>query len=323
MLVSIVTVYFNREDKVINSIRSLLNQTYQNIEVIAIDDGSTDDTLKVLNSIKDPRLKVFHHKNKGFTKSIISALNLAKGDIIAIHGSGDISHINRIEKQLNLLLKNDDVGVVGCFVEKINRTTSEKEIYKPKLPNNQSDLLKFLKVNNPFTHGEVMFKKVIYSRIGGYREFFKYAQDRDLWLRMSLETKFAIVPEILYTRFNLQDGVSASPDKVILQKYFNEVTRQCIELKLKNKKDLIENHGIYAPFFMNRSKKLSNDLARRAAAYFVSDELNNAKEFIRLSRVEKKTVTNLILLIIIKISVKSLIIKKLSKSFFNIVKKLK
>ncbi|MDZ7835005.1 MAG: glycosyltransferase family 2 protein [Alkalibacterium sp.] len=115
MLVSIVTVYYNRENQVKESIESLLNQTYQNIEIIAVDDGSTDNTYKLLSSYKDSRLKVIRHTNSGFVKSIRKAIEHSNGDIIAVHGSGDISFLNRIEKQVSVLKNNSRIGVVSCY----------------------------------------------------------------------------------------------------------------------------------------------------------------------------------------------------------------
>lgn len=322
MLVSIITIYYNRHDKVNESIGSLLSQTYTNIEVIAIDDGSTDGTYEALRSIRDNRLRVYRHDNMGFTNSIIKAIELAKGSIIAIHGSGDLSHQTRIEKQLYVLSNDQSIGVVGCYVQKINTVFDKSTIHRPAIPDKKSKLLRYLKSKNPFTHGEVMFRKDLYNEVGGYRPYFKYAQDRDLWMRMALKTKFAIVPEVLYTRYSFSDGVSNSAEKAVTQKFLNELSRQCVELKEKGKSDLIESYGNYAPFFMKRSSQLANDLAKRAIVCFYRKELENANKYILLSRDEKNTVLNFFTYIVLKVSMNNRFLYKLATQTLTVMKKL-
>lgn len=262
-MVSIVTVYYNRENYVIDSIGSLLNQSCSDIEVIAIDDGSTDGTLDKLRSIQDPRLKVISHSNRGFVRSIREAIAHTSYDIVAIHGSGDISYVNRIERQLELLRSSPDIGVVGCYVENYFEDTGMSFTNKPAIDGSLS-LTEQLTRENLFTHGEVMFRKSVYEQAGGYREFFKFCQDYDLWLRMSLLTSFAIVPEVLYRRYLLSDGVSNSLDKMMMQKYFVETGIQCIEMRMRNEPDLIDRYGLHGPFFRMRTRRLSHVIWRHA-----------------------------------------------------------
>ena len=102
-LVSIITVYYNREQYIKESIQSLLEQTYKNTEIIIVDDGSNDETLNILNKFTDNRIRIISHGNMGFVKSIKKAIDISKGKYIAIHGSVDISHANRIERQVDFL----------------------------------------------------------------------------------------------------------------------------------------------------------------------------------------------------------------------------
>lgn len=325
MLITIITVYYNREKKVIDSINSLLNQTYKDIEIIAVDDGSTDNTLSMLRSLKDERYKVITHKNMGFVKSIKKAVNLAKGELIAVHGSGDYSYPKRIEQQFEVFKKNKNIGVVGCYVENYNEISGELNLLKPYITNNTS-LLKIIKKRNLFTHGEVMFRKSVYDQVGGYREFFKFAQDRDLWIRMSLICDFHIVPKVLYKRYMLPDGVSTNSEKMAMQKFFNEISRQNIDLTLNGEKDLIERHGMYAPFFRLNSKITSKELLRLSLNDFMSKDLEMAKKMIILSIQEQKNLNNLLFYILISISSSNKIYSfmfALLKSTRNLKRKLK
>lgn len=302
-----------------------MNQTYKNIEIIVVDDGSTDNTLSRICEFKDDRIKIIQHKNMGFVNSIIKAIQQASGELIAIHGSGDYSHPLRIEKQVELIKNEPSIGVVGCYVKKVDLVEGKENIFRPVIPEN--NLLSYIKYNNPFTHGEVMFKKEVYDKVGGYRSFFMYSQDRDLWMRMSLHTKFGVVPEVLYTRYNLPGGgVSRSPEKVIMQKYFNEVSRQCIDMKVKGEADLIEKYGYYAPFFLKRSKTLSNDIFKKASSEYLKGNLNDAIKFIDLSINERKSFLNLSLKLLLIVSQKNSYINKFIRNTIikmkGIIKKL-
>ncbi|MEL7029538.1 MAG: glycosyltransferase family A protein, partial [Pseudomonadota bacterium] len=91
-LVSVVTIFYNRADHVRSSIESLLSQTYPNMEIVAVDDGSTDDTLRELQAIEDPRYRVISKENTGFTRSLNFAIAQTSGAYVAIHDAGDISY---------------------------------------------------------------------------------------------------------------------------------------------------------------------------------------------------------------------------------------
>ncbi|MCQ6558890.1 glycosyltransferase [Paenibacillus mendelii] len=290
-MVSIVTVYYNRENFVIDSIQSLLNQSYSDIEIIAIDDGSTDGTLDKLMSFNDSRLKVITHDNMGFVKSIIKAVKYATGDFIAIHGSGDFSYETRIERQVELLQSRPEVGLVSCYVENVNMMTGNSYVDKAEI-DPSGDVTKQLIQANFLHHGEVMFRRSVYTQAGGYREFFKFAQDHDLWLRMSLFSQIAIVPETLYRRYRLPDSVSASIDKTMMQLYFCEMCIQCIELRMRNQPDLIDRYGMQASFFWNRTGRLARILWRFSLTALYRRGISDALSINRKSMDQKITLYN-------------------------------
>jgi glycosyltransferase involved in cell wall biosynthesis len=115
-LVSIISVYYNRKNFVSASVQSLLNQSCPELEIILVDDGSTDGTLQALQSFSNPRVRVITGTNQGFVKALKGAIETAHGSLIAIHGSGDVSQPQRVEKQVEFLLGHPEVGVVGCYV---------------------------------------------------------------------------------------------------------------------------------------------------------------------------------------------------------------
>ncbi|MBS9525883.1 glycosyltransferase [Litoribacter alkaliphilus] len=210
-LVSILTAYYNRQDYVTDSILSLLNQSYQNLEIIIINDNSTDQTYeRIIQTVNgDPRVKLINNElNKGLTQSFIDAIKIAQGDYIAIHGSGDYSFPTRIEQQIRFLLNNEGYDIVSC--RRFNEKNSQKHLYDPYYGDITYDMLVR---KNRYSHGEVMFRKTLYNKIGGYNPFYKYAQDIDLWLRMHKYSKGYILKEVLYLRRYIENSVSLNLEK--------------------------------------------------------------------------------------------------------------
>lgn len=311
LLVSVISVFYNRAEYVLESVNSILDQTYKNLEIILVDDGSTDNTYDLFKEFDDNRIKLIKQQNQGFTKSIIDAIKLSKGEVVAIHGSGDISLPNRIEEQVKIIERKENIGIVGCYVENIDKESGVSNLYIPRTPNGNQTFTDLLIDGNIFTHGEVMFKKEIYNKVGGYRSFFKYTQDYDLWMRMSLKTDYFIIPKKLYRRYRLNDGVSSSVFKKAIQKYYGSIVRQCVEMLKLGKPDLIDIYGDEAAFFRRKDKDLSKKFAKMALHELIKKNNENSKLLIDLSRNEVNTIFNYISKKIINLSIRFDIINKI------------
>lgn len=144
-LVSLIMPVFNTEQFLDEAISSIKNQTYQNWELIIVDDHSTDNSPSLLRKIsgKDKRIKVFYNKeNKGVSYCANLALNKAKGQYVVRMDSDDIASFDRIEKQLNFLLNNEEVVAVGGQCEVIN--TNGQAIGTKKFPTNSDEVANML-----------------------------------------------------------------------------------------------------------------------------------------------------------------------------------
>lgn len=243
-LVTIISGYYNRSNYVRESVKSLLGQTYKNIEIIIFDDCSTDNTYDELLKIQnlDNRIKLIRNQvNLGFTVSIKNVIEKAKGDYIAIHGSGDISCDNRIEKQVKYLESNDHVIVVDSYVEEVKGRPVDNRIYKP------SHSINFYKTclkGNKLTHGAVMYRKNAYIKAGGYRIEFSLAQDFDLWCRMSLIGECYTIPEVLYKRNCYTTGaVTIDPIRSIKQGIYGTIAIKALRMRKDKGVDFIEILG--------------------------------------------------------------------------------
>ncbi|MDB9541456.1 glycosyltransferase [Anabaenopsis tanganyikae CS-531] len=278
-LVSIISLFYNRAIYVKPSVDSLLKQTYSNVEIILVDDGSTDNTLDELASYQDPRIRLLTHENKGLVRALRGAIASSQGELIAIHGSGDISLPDRIEMQVDLLMRNPDVGVVGCYMRNFNMVKNTWEVVCRTIAEDQlSQLINY----NLFSHGEVMFRRSCYDQVGGYREFFEFAQDHDLWLRMATVTRFAIVPKILYQREPIEGSVSSVskvPSKVKKQTYLSEFAVACAMTRRDQGFDPLERDGHKAfESFANTSSILPIRLTSLVFSYLVGKKFDVAKE---------------------------------------------
>jgi glycosyltransferase involved in cell wall biosynthesis len=236
--VLIVTGYFNREWCVKESMLSLINQTYENIQIIAFDDCSTDNTyplLQELNSDKFTALRL--PKNMGFVNGLIFVLNqhASNYDYIAIHGSGDISLLDRIAKQVEAFQHDNSLAIVSCKIANVDQQNATR---KEQSLNEYYTLSEILK-KNPFSHGEVMFKRDLYQKVGGYRSIFHFSQDYDLWLRLLSFGKARVIQQVLYERQIQFDGVSYNPKKIVRQEMFAHLAQHLNQLDSKKQQEIV------------------------------------------------------------------------------------
>jgi glycosyltransferase involved in cell wall biosynthesis len=127
-MVSVIIPSYNREKKVKEAVESVLNQTWTDLEVIVVDDGSNDNTKEILTAIDDTRVIYIYQQNAGACVARNHGINLAKGEYIAFHDSDDIWHHSKLEKQMKVLLEND-ADIVFC---KLIKYLSDGSIeYKP------------------------------------------------------------------------------------------------------------------------------------------------------------------------------------------------
>lgn len=206
-LITVVMSVYNGADHLSESIESILTQTFKDFEFIIINDGSTDRTQKIIDSYKDKRISVINQENCGLTKSLNTGISLSKGKYIARQDADDISKPERFERQVAFMEANPAVGLISSFYEMID--DKSKLIGLCKLSVEDGPIRAGLVEINQFCHGAAMMRKKALDDVGMYREFFKYAQDHDLWLRISEKHAVANIPEYLYC-YRLSDNAISS-----------------------------------------------------------------------------------------------------------------
>ena len=183
--ISVLLSVFNEEKYIVDTITSVLDQTYENFELIIIDDASTDNTPNILESFnKDRRISIYSNKqNIGLAQSLNIGIGKCRGQYIARIDGDDIMDKKRLGIQYEYLMQNQDVKVVGSYMHLIDK--NGKIIGEGHWPCGvENTLFNSLCGKNPLGHPGVMMEKIAVSNVNNYSEDFLFSQDYDLWLKL-------------------------------------------------------------------------------------------------------------------------------------------
>lgn len=208
-LISVLIPVYNVENYIAKAVLSICNQTYQNLQIIVIDDCSTDDTYSIVANLakNDPRILLLRNDiNSKIVKTLNFGLNYVKGEYIVRMDGDDICSPNRIEKQFNFLVNNPEYSLVGSQVYTINE--EDVIIGKLVLPTNFLVIKENIKYTSPVLH-IWLAKTQVYRKLNGYREI-PGAEDYDFLLRMCTEGfKFTNLDSYEYS-VRIRDGNTTS-----------------------------------------------------------------------------------------------------------------
>ncbi len=219
--VSIILTVYNGEKFLREAIDSILNQMYQEFELIIIDDGSTDSTLQIINSYSDSRIRLIENgQNRGQSYSRNLGIKKSKGEYIAIMDADDIAYKERIQKQLDYLI-NNDADICFTWADLIDSEGTVMDIKKTTENNNL--LRAKLLFECPLIHPTAFWRKSTFIQNDlWYDEKCTYAQDYELWSRAIRHVKFAVLGESLL-KFRFRNEASISFAKVDKQEGFRKL----------------------------------------------------------------------------------------------------
>ena len=207
--VSVVMSVFNGERFLLEAVDSILGQTYGDLELIVIDDGSTDGSSAILEQrgLEDPRLRIFHQANVGLTRSLNRGVGLATGEYIARMDADDIADPTRIERQVAFMDAHPDVGLLGTGYREIDaegRVLGVKAFPMVDDRTLRATLIRY----NPFFHASVMLRREVFAAVGLYDPALALVEDYEMWFRVARRFRLANLMEPLGMR--RYDGVNLS-----------------------------------------------------------------------------------------------------------------
>ena len=180
--VSVIMAVYNAENYLKESIESILNQTFQDLELIIVNDGSTDNSLSIIKSYNDKRIILIDQKNSGAAISRNNAIEIASSNYIAILDADDIALSDRLGKQYQFLSANPDYIILGSNAHVIDMEGNY--IYDTELKETDEQIKEQLP-EMPFVHPSVMFRKNVFNKAGKYPDRMLVAQDAVLLNRMA------------------------------------------------------------------------------------------------------------------------------------------
>ena len=209
--VSVVMSVYNGERYLEEAILSVLEQSFTDFELIAVDDGSSDTTPRILDRLsqEDPRITVIRQENCGQTLSLNRAIGVARGNYLARQDADDLSMPKRLELQAHYLDSHPSVAVVGTAAEVMDQKGAV--IGTLATPQGVAQVQQaLLTARATPVHGSVMMRKEAVAAMGGYRDAFWVSQDFDLWLRMAERFDLDNIPLKLYRWRRNPTGVYAT-----------------------------------------------------------------------------------------------------------------
>lgn len=194
---SIIIPVFNRKEKISIAIQSVLDQSFNNWELLVIDDNSSDNTSEVIKSFKDPRISYFkNNKNFGAAYSRNRGIEKAKGEIISFLDSDDQFFPDFLTKTfLFFQNKSRDIGFCWTGLKVKYTSKTKEEIWNPKIKN--SAYYSFLKELRIGSGCGISILKEVFSKCGMFNEELSAAEDTDFFLRIVQEFDFGVIDEIL------------------------------------------------------------------------------------------------------------------------------
>ncbi len=181
-LVSVIVPTYNREKYITKALESIFSQSYQNFEVIIVDDGSTDNTKEVIKPyLKDQRVKYLFQKNQRVSKARNNGIRIAKGEYIALLDSDDYwIDSKKLEKQVSFFEKNPDYVITSGGIIRVNEFG--EEISCVLNPENDKTIREGMLFSCLFAPSAVMFRKNVWEKIGGFNEKSDLSEDWEFFM---------------------------------------------------------------------------------------------------------------------------------------------
>ncbi len=250
MLISIIIPTYNRQGPVFRAIDSVLRQSYKDLEVIVVDDGSTDNTALWIKNYTDPRLKYFRAENKGVAAARNFGVEKAQADWISFLDSDDLWLKHKLSEQIRFHDKNRDILISQTDDVWIRDSKRVNKMKKHTI--REGDIFEQSLRLCLVCCSSVMMKKSLFCETGGFDESLKTCEDYDLWLRILAKHEVGFIKKALVTKFGgHEDQLSKafpvmdkyriySLEKLLKEDYLSAEQRRQVSEELEYKRNIID-----------------------------------------------------------------------------------
>jgi glycosyltransferase involved in cell wall biosynthesis len=278
-LVSVIISTYNRSGIVMEAIESVLKQTYQNFEIIIVDDGSTDNTAEAVNQFKDNRINYFYKPNGGLPSARNFGIDKASGQYITFLDDDDLFAVDYIEKMLESLEKNPQYGVAYSIMKTF--PPGKKQV-KPLNKNYYVSGVfteKFFEAKAPPVVGGVLLIRRSIMGDMKFDEHLQNTEDLDFLIRLSCKTMFLCVPEAVLYRRIAADSMSAKAlnnirptEALILERFYKHLGGASLVPARKARKGIGRSYlRIAKRHYRAGNRKAAIGFAKKAIGYYPFD----------------------------------------------------
>lgn len=244
--VSVLLPVYNAEKYLAETLCSLMVQTHKNFEIIAVNDGSDDNSLSILQHYQsiDPRIIIIDQKNSGIVASLNRAASIARGEYLARIDGDDTALPTRFEHQVTELRSNPKCVLVASSFDVMDQESGF--LYQDAVPTNEVDIRNAMYIRNPIAHGSVMMRKKTFFDAGTYSDSCGPTEDYELWTRLAGLGAIRIINKSLFRWRMNPDGITSTKSNIMeqhmrtnLENYWNEnpfrlVTRKQLKSRTLN-----------------------------------------------------------------------------------------
>lgn len=254
-VISVIIPAYNSQDTILETIESVQKQTFSDFEILVIDDGSQDETVEVVNSIDDERIKVNSFKNGGVSLARNRGISLAKGEYIAFMDADDLWTSDKLELQLEALQKHPEAALTyswtyimsedGSKVHKCDPISYQGDVYQ--------DLLIYNFILSPSSN--ILVRKSAIDSTGDFDTNLSHYEDWDFCLRLARNWSFIVIPK--YQVFYRQSSSSASSNIKAFEKSVLTVIERSFEyappeIQYLKSKSIASSHLYWTQLYLNR-----------------------------------------------------------------------
>lgn len=222
-LVSVIIPVYNAERYIGRAIKSALSQTYRDIEIIVVDDGSTDRTAEIIQSFKDPRIRCIYQQNKGLGSARNAGIRESRGKYITNLDADDEYLPEKVAKQVEFFERNPEYKAVYCNTLQFYSDAPDR-LFKKRGPHPSGDIFPDLLHSSVINPNTVMLAKEVYEKIGMVDERRDSPEDWELWLRIAgAGYKFGYVDSALVKVEMRKDSKTTPEVNLQAKKYLLEI----------------------------------------------------------------------------------------------------